>query len=66
MSVKVGDDAVAEFHRQQRRAEFEAYCKRLERQQKIELVADKYQITLDAALEIAAVVTGEDTRRCYY
>ena len=66
MRFKTGDDAVAEYHRQQRQAEFEAYCQRLERQQQIELVADKYQITLDAALEIAAVVTGEDTRRCYY
>jgi hypothetical protein len=58
--------ALAEYRRQQQQAEFQAYYQRLERQQKIEMVADKYQLTVDAVLEIAAVVTGEETRGRYY
>lgn len=58
--------ALAEYRHLEQQAELQAYCQRLEQQQKIEMVADKYQLTVDAVLEIAAVVTGEDTRRCYY
>lgn len=58
--------ALAEYQRRQREQEVAAYRQRLKRQQTIELIADKYQVTVDAVLEIAAVVTGEETRHRYY
>lgn len=59
--------ALEEHWRKERQEEVDVLMRRLEHQQTIERIADKYQMTVDAVLEIAAVVTGHsDTRWLYY
>lgn len=66
----VDDDAwaaaLANHRRIQQENALRDFQQRLQRQQQIEAVADKYQLTVDAALEIAAVVIGQDAEQFYY
>jgi len=57
--------ALPRFRRSERQSLIR-YQQRLLKQQRIEEIADEYQMTVDAALKIAAVVTGRDMRHHYY